>query len=233
MNKEAFESVIDAIRVHGQKHFNMSTFIGMVEPLHADYIGKHHLDVYDASPIFDRPEKVGDNIFKCNTVMCIAGFAAAIKNNYKATEWMLTIGGNFHEYAAEACKYLGIPHSVGESIFYTGGHSVWKMVYQHEHDRYPDLELDEDTLWSGGSEYCSCDDDHDETDESCDINLRYKIENYEIEYSNANYFSVDINMKTIKPSYAIDILERIVSGEIVFNHAGMPMYATQGRKDNA
>ena len=76
---------------------------------------------------------------------CIAGFATAISNNWKAPEWLADKDMiNFsHKFETESNEFLGFSQEEGKNIYYNDSNCIWKWLMHNEPDTYPGLKLED------------------------------------------------------------------------------------------
>jgi hypothetical protein len=203
MNKNNFKKLIDAILFDGQFRFNMSCFIGKLSlpperyqqaikengELASDYVTNslHRVETTD--------------LFNCDSVGCIAGFATALSNEWKTPEWLKPQPENEHfnenssvygivqDFEATANKFLGLTSGQGKKLYYADSDSLWKYLRYYEDDRYPNLE------YVGEEEF--------EAEEIVDHDCDWNDDSYEISFNSIDY-------KT-----AANVLTRIMNEEIV------------------
>jgi hypothetical protein len=189
MNKENLQRVIDAIKFDGRKKFNMNVFIGKLNHEHHEtYVFEDDelASGYPATRVTRVDE--GTDIFNCTSMGCIAGFATAIANEWKAPSWLSIDSHSDHVYSFEqtANEFLGFTREEGRNIYFGDSGCIWKWLMKHEPDRYSELTLEEfDTM--------------DEAEE----------EGYEWDAED-----LQINFNTIDYLMAIDVLNRILNEEI-------------------
>jgi len=191
MNKENMQRLIDAIKFDGQKKFNMSLFIGKLEN---DYQIKEVFEHNQLASKF-KPNRVtyieqGTSIFNCTSMGCIAGFATALANDWKAPSWLETDNASMHvqKFEQEANEFLGLSHEEGRNLYFADMRSIWKWLQLVEEDRYPDLGLEE---------YSSLDDAYE----------RGGHETWDSEDLYADFNTIDYLT-------AVDVLTRIMNEEI-------------------
>jgi hypothetical protein len=188
MNKENMQRVIDAIKFDGQKKFNMSAFIGKLNDERFEkYVFEDDAlaSKYPASRVNRIDE--GTDIFNCTSMGCIAGFATAIASEWKAPSWLAIDDHSVQmgSFEETSNRFLGITHQEGKNLYYGDGNCIWKWLMENEPERY-DLELEE---------YGSMDAANEEG-----------IEWWENELA--------IDFSTIDYLTAVDVLTRIMNGEI-------------------
>ena len=179
MNKDNFKKLIDAILFDGQVRFNMSCFIGKLnisperyeqeikeEGIYASNYGVSSLTQVETT-----------DLFNCDSVGCIAGFATALSNQWKTPEWLdpkfqeNNPGRGTYDMVRDFEKtsniFLGLTSGQGKKLYYADNDSLWKYIKYNEPDRYPNLkysgqdegEADEILEW-----FCEWDDDSHEID---------------------------------------------------------------------
>ena len=189
MNKQNIQRLIDAIKFDGQKKFNMNLFIGKLE------------GSYETREVFEygklasqyKPTRVsyieeGTSMFNCTSMGCIAGFATALANDWKAPSWLAEDNASMHVSMFEkaANEFLGFTHEEGRNLYFADCKSIWKWLQYVEEGRYPELGLEECN---------SMDDAYEEG----------------MEWDNEDLYA-DFN--TIDYLTAIDVLTRIMNEEI-------------------
>lgn len=152
-NRKNFDMLIASIELNGSRHFNMQMFLGVVDNLEehvntGDYDNRlygtddtvHGLvhdiigTLHDANYL---PFINNTKTFNCDTVGCIAGFATAVAMDWQEdlVKQAAILYGNQQElFEAIACNFLNMPVSMGKSIFYAEGNSMWSMLAGHWHD---------------------------------------------------------------------------------------------------
>jgi hypothetical protein len=190
MNKANMQRLIDAIRFDGQKKFNMNLFIGKLEN---DYLVKEVFELGQLASKY-KPTRVsyieeGTSMFNCTSMGCIAGFATALANDWKAPSWLAEDNASMHvsQFEQAANEFLGFTHEEGRNLYFADCRSIWKWLQYVEPMRYSEL---------GVEEYNSIDDAYDEGDMQWDDDDLY----------------ADFN--TIDYLTAIDVLTRIMNEEI-------------------
>jgi hypothetical protein len=188
MNKENMQKLIDAIKFDGQKKFNMSAFIGKLN----DEAFEHYVfeddelaSKYPASRVLRIEE--GTDIFNCTSMGCIAGFATALANNWKAPSWLAVDDHSKHvaNFENASNEFLGFTWEEGRNLYFGDSNSIWKWLMENEPERY-DLELEE---------YGSMDNANEE-------GIEWWEDELTIDFSSIDYLT------------AIDVLTRIMNGEI-------------------
>ena len=146
MNKQNLQRVIDAIKFDGQKKFNMAAFIGKLNnDRHEEYIFEDGelASKYPISRVLRIEE--GTDIFNCTSMGCIAGFATAIANEWKAPKW-LTIddhSAQLQGFENTSNEFLGFTYQEGRNLYFGDGPSIWKWLMYMEPDNYSDLKVEE------------------------------------------------------------------------------------------
>jgi hypothetical protein len=189
MNKENLQKLIDTIKTDGQKKFNMSVFIGKLTYEEDEY------NVFENDELASNYSvsrvgyiNTGTAIFNCTSMGCIAGFATAIANDWKAPEWLSNDSHIDHVNSFEQTSnmFLGFSHEEGRNIYFGNGACIWKWLMEHEPDRYPQLKLEEYST------------------------LEYAEEDG-LEWDNDD---LAIDFKSIDYLTAVDVLTRILNEEI-------------------
>jgi len=193
VNKDNFRKVIDAINFDGKAKFNMQCFIGKLS-LDSEHFESSIINGTDAASDFTARQLdwvETTNLFNCNSVGCIAGFATAIANDWKTPEWIKPttydkpLFQGYQNWAPdfekEANEFLGLSKGQGRKLYYNTDDCVWKYLRHWEPSRYPELE------------YLDDDDDIDDWDDE----------------------SIEIDFSTIGYKTAVDVLTRIMNGEII------------------
>ena len=195
MNKDNFKKLIDAINFDGKTKFNMACFIGKLQinanEFKSDIInGKHLASEFSAKPS-DWVETT--NLFNCQSVGCIAGFATAVANDWKTPDWIkptvhdkqLFLGYQnwAPDFEAESNEFLGLTVGQGKKLYYNTDDCIWKYLKYYESHRYPNLEY---------------------TDK--------EIEQEFIEWDDND---IEIDFGTIDYITAVNVLTRIMNEEII------------------
>ena len=190
MNKKNIQRLIDAIRFDGQKKFNMNLFIGKLE---GSYETKEVFELGQLASKY-KPTRVsyieeGTDIFNCTSMGCIAGFATALANDWKAPNWLAEDNASMHVHMFEkaANEFLGFTHQEGRNLYFADCKSIWKWLQYVEEGRYPGLGLEE---------YNSIDDAYDEGD------MQWWDDDLYADFNTIDYLT------------AIDVLTRIMNEEI-------------------
>jgi hypothetical protein len=188
MNKENMQKVIDAIKFDGQKKFNMSAFIGkLLQDNWEKYVFEDDelASKYPASRVLRIDE--GTDIFNCTSMGCIAGFATAIANEWKAPKW-LSVDNHSEQmngFEQTSNNFLGLTYQEGKNLYYGDDNCIWKWLMHNEPERY-DLSLED---------YGSMDNANEEGIEWWESELT-------IDFASIDYLT------------AVDVLTRIMNEEI-------------------
>lgn len=188
MNKENMQKLIDAIKFDGQKKFNMSAFIGKLNQ------EKHEHYVFEGNELASKYPVVrvayieeGTDIFNCTSMGCIAGFATALANNWKAPSWLSVDEPSQHVRSFEntSNEFLDLTHEEGKNLYFADSKCIWKWLMENEPERY-DFELEDyGSMDNANEEGYSWDDDE-----------------LTVDFNSIDYLS------------AIDVLTRIMNEEI-------------------
>ena len=189
MNKENMQKLIDAIKIDGQKKFNMSTFIGKFEyeyQTEGVFNGDELASEFPSSRVAVIQE--GTDMFNCTSTGCIAGFATALACDWKAPNWLSKDDHvtQVNRFELTSNQFLGLTHLEGKNLYYGDKNSIWKWLMKHEPMKYLKLELEE---------YNSMDD----------------AEESGYEWDNEDLYA---NFHTIDYLTAVDVLTRILNQEI-------------------
>jgi len=194
MNKENLQKVIDAIKFDGKTKFNMHTFIGKFDE---SYYNERVFKNGDLAHLY-RPSQVqnvetGTDIFNCTSMGCIAGFATAISNNWKAPKWLSDkeIINFSEEFETESNEFLGFSKEEGKNIYYNDSNCIWKWLMHNEPDTYPGLKLED----VDGDECYSM-------DEAMEYGYYWNDDNLCVDFASIDYLT------------AVDVLTRILNEEI-------------------
>ena len=188
MNKENMQKVIDAIKFDGQKKFNMSAFIGkLLQDNWEKYVFEDDelASKYPAGRVLRIDE--GTDIFNCTSMGCIAGFATAIANEWKAPKW-LSVDNHSEQmngFEQTSNNFLGLTYQEGKNLYYGDDNCIWKWLMHNEPERY-DLSLED---------YGSMDNANEEGIEWWESELT-------IDFASIDYLT------------AVDVLTRIMNEEI-------------------
>lgn len=188
MNKENMQKLIDAIKFDGQKKFNMSAFIGKLNDErfeHYVFEDDELASRYPASRVLRIEE--GTDIFNCTSMGCIAGFATALANNWKAPSWLSIDDHSKHvsNFENASNEFLGFTWEEGRNLYFGDSKSIWKWLMENEPERY-DLELE----------------DYGSMDNANEEGISWYEDELAIDFSSIDYLT------------AIDVLTRIMNGEI-------------------
>lgn len=195
-NIQNFHRLIQAIEFDGLSHFNMTTFLANIKDFdkseygNDDYTPVNSLTLNYSSVHSKNVMDTTTKSFNCDSVGCVAGFATAVALDWKQPRWMKMDSReylNFFEHMA--CNYLNIPLEVGRRIFYDDAGSVWALVKFYEPETYGAIQWKDDHT---GYDHIDCDYD-DQWEE------------------------LEVDLSTIDYKTAVDVLNRIASGEIRFN----------------
>jgi hypothetical protein len=120
---------------------------------------------------------------------CIAGFATALANDWKAPNWLAEDNASMHVHMFEkaANEFLGLTHEEGRNLYFADCRSIWKWLQYVEPMRYSEL---------GVEDYNSIDDAYDEGD------MQWDDEDLYADFNTIDYLT------------AIDVLTRIMNEEI-------------------
>ena len=200
MNKENMQKLINAIMFDGKTKFNMSVFIGKLNYERDEaYVFKHDelASQYSASRVTSIVE--GAKIFNCTSMGCIAGFATALANDWKAPVWLSEDNHINHVQGFEhtSNEFLGLNYAEGKNIYFGDGNSIWKWLMVKEPERYPELRLEEYGTIEAAEEE----------------NVDWWEDDVVIDFSTIDYIT------------AVDVLTRIMNEEIgLCNEEGEPYY---------
>ena len=204
MNKDNFKKLIDAILFDGQVRFNMSCFVGKLNINPSEYQGliKEDSNLASKYGVSALTEVETTELFNCDSVGCIAGFATALSNQWKTPEWLKPEFKNTNstrdayamvqDFELTSNNFLGLVTGQGKKLYYADNDSVWKYLKYYESDRYPNLKY--------AGEY---EGDYNEVQDILDFSCDWDDSDYEI-----NFLSIDY--KT-----AADVLTRIMNEEIL------------------
>ena len=199
MNKNNFKKLIKAIETDGVWKFNMSCFLGKldVDDEAITYYHENGMPVGGFETHSISTVKTTE-MFNCDSVGCIAGFATGLANEWKTPNFLkgkdspnFTGYGNYSdEFEGIANKYLGLTEREGQNLYYANeGHSIWKFVKWSEPDRYSDLE------WSM---------DYDDND----------VRSYQKRSVKWWDNDMEVELNSIDYEIAMDVLTRIMNEEI-------------------
>jgi hypothetical protein len=189
MNKENLQRVIDAIKFDGRKKFNMNVFLGKLDAHHYEervFNGTDSASEYSATRVNLVEE--GTDIFNCTSMGCIAGFAAAIANDWKAPKW-LSIDNHSNQvnnFEFDSNKFLGFTHEEGRNIYFGDSNCIWKWLMKHEPERYSQLVME----------------DYESMDDAEEEGREWDEEDLCIDFKSIDYLT------------AVDVLTRILNEEI-------------------
>ncbi len=205
MNKDNFAKLIKAIEKDGRTRFSMSCFIGKIDAAKEviDSLLSKDLPI-NTLPVFSLENVETTEMFNCDSVGCIAGFATALANDWKTPEFLQEDKAMYEEhwqsFEEEANSFLGLTALESNNLYYSKNTSVWKMVKWHEPERYPKLEWDEPES----------------------VIAFHKNNNQSWKDNNA-----EIDLQSIDYKAAVDVLTRIMNGEIMLGNVstfGIPQY---------
>ncbi len=201
-----FKKVISSIELNGLTHFNMTTFWGKITPSLEEMLTENSMAVHELQLHYSSSSNPANSLdqftsaFNCDSVGCIAGFAMAEAMNWQQPKWMVEDSRNYMmAFEHIACNFLNIPLEVGRRIFYGDSGSVWAFVRFYENRQYSDIQ------WENALD--------DLCEEECDYDEQWENEN--------------IVLSSIDYKVAVDVLQRIVQGEIIFskNNDFLPEYS--------
>ena len=215
MNKDNFQKLIDAITYDGKYKFNMACFIGKILNPKGAYSSEKSWDVIKDTDFL--ASKMGvramtgvetTEIFNCDSVGCIAGFATALSNSWKTPEWLKIEQGMdasdssvatdmVYNFEKTANEFLDLTHAQGRKLYFGDGDSVWKYIKYYEPKTYPGLK------YAGEDGYYNGDDDEYNIDEMLNHFSEWYDDGCEIEFSSIDYLT------------AANVLTRIMNGDIV------------------
>ena len=188
MNKENMQKLIDAIKFDGQKKFNMSAFIGKLNyEHHENYVFEGHELASKYPAVRVNLVEEGTDIFNCTSMGCIAGFATALANNWKAPSWLAIDDHSKHvaNFEKASNDFLGFTWEEGRNLYFGDSNSIWKWLMENEPEKY-DLELE----------------DYGSMDNANEEGIEWWEDELTIDFSSIDYLT------------AIDVLTRIMNGEI-------------------
>lgn len=134
--------LIASIELNGEKHFNMTTFMATLDRENMKSYFQSSRPIYELtgeslSGLTGEEAKIPVNFstktFNCDTVGCIAGFAAANATNWDEKLWGMAAlyQNSMHDLMEHvACNFLNIPVQLGRQIFYGEYPSVWGFLYE-------------------------------------------------------------------------------------------------------
>ncbi len=203
MNKDNLKTLIEAIKLDGRTKFNMSVFLGK---LSTDYF---EADVFEHGELASgysasRVTSVipGTNMFNCTSMGCIAGFATAIANNWKAPEWLVKDEPMAHinMFERTSNEFLGFAYYEGRNLYFADDRCIWKWLMLNEPNRYPKLELE----------------GYGDMDSASEEGLEWDDDDLSIDFTSIDYLT------------AVDVLTRIMNEEIgLSNDEGYPYYINE------
>lgn len=203
MNKDNLKTLIEAIKLDGRTKFNMSVFLGK---LSTDYF---EADVFEHGELASgysasRVTSVipGTNMFNCTSMGCIAGFATAIANNWKAPEWLVEDEPMAHinMFERTSNEFLGFAYYEGRNLYFADDRCIWKWLMLNEPNRYPKLELE----------------GYGDLDSAYEEGLEWDDGDVSIDFTSIDYLT------------AVDVLTRIMNEEIgLSNDEGYPYYINE------
>jgi hypothetical protein len=117
-----------------------------------------------------------------------------------------------HFFEQVACNWLNIPLECGRNIFYGDVGSVWSFVRFFEPENYQEIK------W------------HDRDEDYSYDGVEAEVNPY---FSDWVWFSSFINLDSIHHKYAVDVLRRIVNGEILISEENdfVPVYSQKYNKN--
>lgn len=192
MNKDNFKKLIDAIEKDGMFRFSMSAFVGKIDAPKdiIESFRKKNMPI-NPLPVESLSLVETTDLFNCDSVGCIAGFATGLANDWKTPEFMKEEDGEYTHwqfFEEQANKFLGLTSIEGNNLYYSKGYSVWKMVKWFEPERYPKLEWDEN-----------------------DQNVEW----FKQKKQPWNGNDIEVELQSIDYKSAVDVLTRIMNGEIL------------------
>lgn len=140
--------------------------------------------------------------FNCDTMGCIAGFAAALYHDWKVPSWVLknSMYSNsprwVDSFENTACEYLDISLNEGRKLFYNSDDCFWKWAYMN--NLFPSLKMIDDS-WNS---------DYDHNDNGT-ID-RFSFERYE--WVESQYI---IDFRSIDYKTASEALRMVMNEEII------------------
>ena len=216
MNKDNFKILIDAILFDGQVRFNMSCFVGKLNINAGTYEQEIKEAGINASSygVISLTQVETTDLFNCDSVGCIAGFATAVANQWKTPEWLQT---EFHEnnpertthdmvqdFESTSNNFLGLTRGQGKKLYYADNDSIWKFLKYYESDLYSELQYEGEDDGEADDmihQYCEWDDDNFEIDfltidYKTAANVLTRIMNEEI-FLGENYGDIEINYSAL------------------------------------
>ena len=203
MNKENINKLIEAIKFDGKTKFNMSVFLGKLTGEHSEFevFNRGRLaSKYNASRITSVTP--GTDIFNCTSMGCIAGFATALANDWKAPEWLVEDEPMAHinMFERTSNEFLGFAYYEGRNLYFADDRCIWKWLMLNEPNRYPKLELE----------------GYGDMDSASEEGLEWDDDDLSIDFTSIDYLT------------AVDVLTRIMNEEIgLSNEEGYPYYINE------
>lgn len=188
MNKDNFQKLIDAILQDGQFRFNMGCFIGKLvfeddNDLELVKNGSVLASNYEISSL---QEINTTDLFNCDSVGCIAGFATALAHDWKTPDWIkeskddslesiqnLRAYNLVDSFEDTANTFLGLTKEQGRRLYYGDSDTVWKYLKYFEPYLYADLK------YIGEDDY--------EADEILNQEVNWDCEDYDIHLGSVGY----------------------------------------------
>ena len=208
MNKDNFQKLIDAIELDGQFRFNMGCFVGkLILDGEEEELIKNGDSLASDYEINSIQEIYTTEMFNCDSVGCIAGFATALSNDWKTPDWIKkgntleeepgTFNVRAHDlvrlFELQSNAFLGLTKEQGRRLYYGDSDTIWKYLKYYEGLSYEYSDL----------KYVGEDDDN--ADEILNHEVNWDDEDHEI-------FLGSITYKT-----AIYVLRKIMNGQIVID----------------
>ena len=216
MNKDNFKILIDAILFDGQIKFNMSCFIGKLN-INAGTYKKEikEAGIYASNYGVNSLTQVETtDLFNCDSVGCIAGFATALSNKWKTPEWLdpkfqeNNLGRGTYDmvrdFESTSNSFLGLTSGQGKKLYYADNDSIWKFLKYYESDLYSELQYEGEDDGEADDmihQYCEWDDDNFEInfltiDYKTAADVLTRIMNEEI-FLGENYGDIEINYSAL------------------------------------
>ena len=198
MNKDNFQKLIDAILQDGHFRFNMSCFVGKLQS--SDETNKNiknGIDLASNYGAYSTLEVQTTEMFNCDSVGCIAGFATAVANDWKTPDWLSPSEEPreshkvIRSFVKTANEFLGLTEDQGDKLYFGNDDSVWKYLRYYESERYPKLKYSIEEYYN-----------MEETDIFNQLEF-WDSGDYEIDYLTIDYMT------------AADVLRRIMNDEII------------------
>jgi hypothetical protein len=211
-NQKSFKTLINSIEANGIDSFNMTTFISNITKYLKNSLNSSLIHEMDFSGMTQTSKDVfskSTQAFNCNSIGCIAGFATAHALKWKQPQWLTDDSRNHVDFFEHiACNWLNIPLSTGKSMFYGDNDSVWTFVRFFESKNYQQIEWVEEMS-------------------SVDCESPYYKKNAKGNQWVRNSLKVELN--SINHKYAVDVLQRIMNGEIIIDSENdfIPKYSTK------